>query len=179
MTLSTGTRPQHGVSPREPRALKGASVVPEEGRAERDPPPGGHLAARPILGQVHPADRGISQVYSPADQQVHGLVKSARTWPHAGRCRRTPCGVAAAPVTGRRGPVRRGTAARRAGAANVIEPGVPNGHGQTAADERHATTRSSKRPTNPAQGARRAGTRCWRAPSVAVRANADGAHRPS
>jgi hypothetical protein len=43
------------------------------------------------------------------DQQVCGLVMSARAWPHAGRCRRTACGF---PPTG-------------LGVANGIKPGVP------------------------------------------------------
>jgi hypothetical protein len=59
--------------------------------------------------------------------------------------------VPAAPMTGRRGPVRHGTAARRLGAANVIEPGVSNGHGQTVADERHAINTIAEAPTNPTQ----------------------------
>ena len=42
--------------------------------------------------KVHAVRRGTSQVYLRLDQQVCGLVKSARAWPHASRCRRTACG---------------------------------------------------------------------------------------
>jgi hypothetical protein len=69
--------------------------------------------------------------------------------------------VPAASVTGRRGPVRPGTAARRLGAANVIEPGVSNEHRQTVADERHAINTIVEAPHKPSSE------------------TADGAHQPS
>src|SRR3954447_12312689 len=84
--------------------------------------------------------------------------------------------VAAGPVTGRRGPVRRGTAARRLGAADAIGPGVSNGHGQTAAGERHAINTTAEAPHKPSSGCMSSRNTLLACP---VRGNADGAHRPS
>jgi hypothetical protein len=86
--------------------------------------------------------------------------------------------VPAAPMTGRRGPVRHGAAARRLGAANVIEPGVSNGHGQTVADQRHAINTFVEAPHKPGSG-RTSSRNTQLACPVAVRANAYGAHRPT
>jgi hypothetical protein len=83
-----------------PSRRSGTPTTSEGGRGPlsvRDPP------------TVHAAGRGTSQVHLRLDQQVCGLVMSARAWPHAGRCRRTACGF---PPTG-------------LGVANGIKPGVP------------------------------------------------------
>jgi hypothetical protein len=91
--------------------------------------------------------------------------------------------IPADPLTGRRGPVRRGTAPRRLSVANDIKPGASNGHGHTAsgtvAKGRHAINAIAEAPAiTRVSGARQAGTRRQRGPSVAVRGKADGAHRP-
>ena len=104
-------------------------------------------------------------MYLRADQQVRGLVKPARAWPHAGRL---PWTTLRAPVglpTGAEWPVWRGTPPGRL-VANDIKPGVCSGHGHTAPGTVTEGRRASSR------------TRRQRGPSVAVRGNADGAHRP-
>ena len=85
--------------------------------------------------KVHAVRRGTSQVYLRLDQQVCGLVKSARAWPHASRCRRTAAG-SGRPAEGRRNPVRGGTAPRRLREADDIKPGVS---GPWAHDARHGS----------------------------------------
>ena len=100
----------------------------------------------------------VSQVYSRAGQQVHGLVKSARA---GGGTRADAAGRRASsgcPGDGRRVPVQRGTARRRPGAADAIKPDVSNRHGQTIAMSVTPSTRSPKRPQTRLNGARRTGT---------------------
>jgi len=106
-------------------------------------------------------------------------VKSARACPHPGRCHRTPCGFRLARWRGDLAPC--GAGRRQDGRVRRMpsSPAFPTDTGKRRPVSATPSTRPPKCPTNPAQ--RRTSnqnTRC-RAPSVAVRANADGAHRPS
>jgi hypothetical protein len=87
--------------------------------------------------------------------------------------------VAAAPVTGQHGPHAARDGAKTAGCGGCHQARVSNGHGQTVADERHAINTIAEAPTNPTQRRTSNQNTPWRAPSVVVRANADGAHRPT
>jgi hypothetical protein len=78
------------------------------------------------------------------------------TWPHAAR-----------------------DGAKTAGCGGCHQARVSNGHGQTVSDERHAINTIAEAPTNPTQRRTSDQNTPWRAPSVVVRANADGAHRPT
>ena len=123
------------------------------------------------------ACRGTSQVYSRADQQVRGLVKSARARPHAGRGRRTACG------SGRGADEATQTRAARNGTAGWVRrmtssPASSAGAGTRRPRAGTPPTRSPKLPPTRLSGAHQAITRRWRGPSVAVRETADGAHRP-
>jgi hypothetical protein len=59
--------------------------------------------------------------------------------------------VAAAPVTGRHGPHAARDGAKTAGCGGCHQACASDGHGQTAADERHAINTIAEAPANPAQ----------------------------
>lgn len=124
--------------------------------------------------EARAACRGTSQVHLRADQHVRRAAEVSASVAARGPMPTDGVRVLAGPVTGQRGRVGAG----RLGTANDIKPGVSNRHRHTVAEADTSSTRSLMRPQTRLNGARRAETRHWRAPSVAVRGNADGAHRP-
>ena len=90
---------------------------------------------------------------------------------------------AADPPAGRRGPGAARDGAQDGQMALTPDSVLPAGTGAQRlarmTEAQHAVNAVPKAPANPAYRARRAETRRWRGPSVAVRGIADGARRPS
>jgi hypothetical protein len=129
-------------------------------------------------GDTPPAEVHLRYIYALTSRYAgrRSQRERGRTRADAGR-RRTGSGWPGDGATWQYGAGRRGTAPRRLGAANNSTAfSTDVGTRRRRADT--SRTRSPRRPRTTLNGALQAETRRQRGPSVAVRGNADGAHRP-